>query len=306
MKKVILSGANGFVGAAVVNELVANNVEVLALHTTGNNGNIPKNDLVTCAPADIAKISALGETIENGAYDTFYHFAWAGSAGEARVDCGLQLQNALWTVECIKFAHAIGCKRFVCAGSIMEKEVVAAVSAQGTQPGLAYIYGVGKLSAHCMAKPVAADLGIELVWAIITNAYGEGETSPRFVNSTIRKIITNEPLQFTAATQNYDFVHISDVANAFYLIGAKGKPFCEYIIGSSTARPLKEFIVEMQQALAPDSKPIFGNVPFTGINMSLDVFDTGDTEKDTGFKAKISFADGTRRTMDWIKSVENN
>ena len=138
---------------------------------------------------------------------------------------------------------------------------------------------------------------------MITNAYGEGELSPRFVNTTIRKIINGEPLQFTAATQNYDFVHISDVARAFYLIAKNGKPFCEYIIGSGNAKPLKEFIIEMTSALDKNAVPIFGDVPFTGTNMPLSAFDTTDTEKDTGFKAEISFAEGAKRTMDWLKTV---
>ena len=59
----------------------------------------------------------------------------------------------------------------------------------------------------------------------------------------------------------------------------------------------------MQQALAPESKPIFGDVPFTGTNMPLSVFDTTATERDCGFKAELSFAEGTRRTMEWLKSL---
>ena len=117
------------------------------------------------------------------------------------------------------------------------------------------------------------------------------------------KIIDGEPLRFTAATQNYDFVYVTDVAKAFYLIAKNGKPFCEYMIGSGNARPLKEFIIEMQQALAPDAVPLFGDVPFTGTNMPLSVFGTEETEKDTGFKAEIGFAEGTRRTMEWLKTL---
>ena len=242
--------------------------------------------------------------MSDGIYDTFLHFAWSGSAGEARVDYNLQMQNALNTVECLKVAKEQGCSRFICAGSIMEYEVEAAVHSQESRPGMGYIYGMGKHIAHCLCKSVAAEIGIDLIWPMITNAYGPGEFSPRFINTTIRKIINNEPLQFTAATQNYDFVYITDVAKAFYLIAKKGKPFCEYMIGSSNARPLREFILEMQQALAPDAVPVFGNVPFTGTNMPLSVFDTSNTEKDCGFRAKTSFAEGTRLTMEWLKNTE--
>lgn len=185
----------------------------------------------------------------------------------------------------------------------MEREVAAAVATQGSKPGMGYIYGMGKLIAHNLCKAVAADIGIELIWPMVTNAYGEGELSPRFVNTTIRKIINGEPLQFTAATQNYDFVHVSDVARAFYMIAKDGKPFCEYIIGSGNARPLKEFITEMVSTLDKSASPIFGDIPFTGTNLPLSAFDTSDTEKDTGFKAEISFSKGTKRTMDWLKTV---
>ena len=43
MKKALVTGANGFVGSALVRELVKNNVEVIALDRDGCNNNIPEN-----------------------------------------------------------------------------------------------------------------------------------------------------------------------------------------------------------------------------------------------------------------------
>lgn len=303
MEKVIITGADGFVGSNTVKCFLEHGIEVLALDIGEEAKRLEHNPLLTYMKADITKTDEILTKIKKNKYDTFIHFAWAGSAGEARIDYNLQMKNALWTVECLKTANELGCKRFVCAGSIMEKEVEAAIHSQGSKPGMGYIYGMGKLMAHCMCKSVAVDIGIELVWPVITNAYGEGELSQRFVNTTLRKVINGEPLQFTAATQNYDFIHVTDVARAFYMIANNGKPFCEYVIGSSNARPLKEFILEMQQALAPEAIPLFGDIPFTGTNMPLNTFDTTDTERDCGFKAEISFAEGTRRTMEWLKIV---
>lgn len=303
MKKVIISGADGFVGSNTVEYFLANDMEILAL----GRGEFPKrlkaHHNLKYMQCNIEDKKAMIEKIPKDEYDTFIHFAWTGSAGLERVDYNLQMMNALNTVECMKTAKELGCNRFVGAGSIMEYEVEAAVHTQGNHPGMAYIYGMGKHIAHCMCKSVASEIGIELVWPMITNAYGVGELSPRFVNTTLRKIINKEPLRFTAATQNYDFVYVTDVAKAFYLIAQKGKPFCEYMIGSSKARPLKEFILEMQQELAPSLKPEFGEIPFTGTNISLDIFDTSATEQDCGFKAEISFAEGARMTMEWLKTV---
>jgi UDP-glucose 4-epimerase len=305
MKKAIITGANGFIGSAVVKELLKHDFQIFAMDREGCSGNLPDDDKVKFIACELADMKSLPTLIPVNDYDIFYHFAWVGSAGLARADTALQLHNAMWTVDSLRIAKEIGCKRFVCAGSIMEHETIAACFTQGNKPGMGYVYGSGKLVAHTMSMSVAAQIGIDLVWPEITNAYGVGEKSPRMINDTIRKIINNIPPQFTAGTQNYDFVYIDDVARAFYLIGENGKPFHEYLIGSSTARPLREFLLEMKVSIAPNLDFIFGDIPFTGINLPLEKFDCTTTEKDTGFRAKISFAEGTRRTMDWWKTIED-
>lgn len=302
MKTAIITGANGFVGGALVRELLKYDYKIYALDREGCCSNLPVDPRVTFVPCDLAEMATLKEKLPSQEYDVFYHFAWVGSAGPARADTALQLQNAQWTVDSLRVAKELGCRRFLCAGSIMEHETMAAAYTQGNKPGMGYIYGGGKLIAHVMCMSVAAQIGIELIWPEITNAYGVGERSPRMINTTIQKCIRGEAPQFTAGTQNYDFVYVDDVARAFRLIGEKGKPFHEYLIGSSTARPLKEFLLEMQAAIAPDLNFAFGDIPFTGIDLPLSKFDCSQTEADTGFRAEISFAEGCKRTMLWWKN----
>lgn len=301
--RAIVTGANGFVGSNLVKKLVKNNIEVLAIDLSFDPSRLDDNKMIEKLELSIDNINLLKEKV-NKEYDMFYHFAWVGSAGPLRMDEKVQVQNAMWTVDCLRTAKEIGCTKFICAGSIMEYEVHEAMYAQGSKPGLPYVYGVGKVLAHELCKPIANAIGIDLIWAYITNAYGVGEKSPRFINTTLRKIIHNEPLEFTAGTQNYDFVYIDDVVNAFYLIGLHGKANKGYMIGSGNARPLKEFIIEMCNANAGDNKPLFGNVPFTGVNVDIDTFDIVEIVNDCGFKAEISFAEGTRRTIEWLKEVD--
>ncbi len=301
MRTVIISGANGFVGGALVRELLKYDYKIYALDREGCCGNLPEDPRVTFVPCDLTEMASLKDKLPAEEYDIFFHFAWVGSAGPDRANTALQLQDAQWTVDSLRVAKELGCKRFLCAGSIMEHETMAAAYTQGNKPGLGYIYGGGKLIAHVMCMSVAVQIGIDLIWPEITNAYGVGERSPRLVNTTIQKCIRGEAPQFTAGTQNYDFVYVDDVARAFRLIGEKGKPFHEYLIGSSNARPLKEFLLEMQSAIAPDLSFQFGDIPFTGIDLPLSKFDCSQTEKDTGFRAEISFAEGCRRTYEWWK-----
>lgn len=302
--KAIVTGANGFIGSNLVKKLIKNDIEVLAVDISFNPSRLEDNEKIKRVELSIDSIFSLKEMVKNGEYELFYHFAWLGSAGPLRMDEKIQTQNALWTVDCLRVAKEIGCKKFICAGSIMEFEVHEAIYAQESKPGTPYIYGAGKVLAHELCKPIANQLGIELIWAYITNAYGVGEKSPRFINTTLRKIINKEPLEFTSGTQNYDFVYIDDVANAFYLLGIKGKANKGYIIGSGDAKPLRDFIIEMCDSNSKDNPPLFGNVPFTGINVPLSTFSIDEIVQDCGFEAKVSFAEGTKRTIEWLKEVD--
>jgi nucleoside-diphosphate-sugar epimerase len=302
MKKAIVTGANGFIGTNLVKELVANRVSVVAVvrgeqSNTKSLENLPDIRIVKCPAENIEK---LPQIVGDSGFDAFFHLAWNGSAGEARGNEKLQLSNIQHTVDSVRVARELECGRFIGSGSIMEKESLVAALQQGSKPGLPYIYGIAKLAAHQMSKVVSAEIGIEHEWALVTNAYGEGEVSPRFINTTIRKILRNEPLVFTSAKQNYDFVYVTDVAKALYCIALNGKPYCEYLIGSSNARPLREFIEELIAKIGNKREAVFGDIPYSGANLPIEIFDTKVTESDTGFRAAIPFDYGITRAMDWM------
>lgn len=304
MKTAIITGANGFIGSALTKELLKHDYYVYAIVHENHDNHLPRTDKCKIVSCELLSIGSLVKLIPKDEPEYFFHLAWTGSAGPARSDTKIQLNNVQWCVDALRTAKKLGCKRFIGAGSIMEHETAAAVYTQGNRPGPAYIYGSAKMTAHAMCSSVAAEIGIDLLWLEITNAYGVGEVSPRLVNATIQKCIRKEPPQFTSGMQNYDFVYIDDAVRAFRMIAENGKAFHEYLIGSGTARPLREFLEEMNAAIAPDLEFVYGNIPFTGINLPLEMFDCNYTAQDTGFQAQVSFAEGCRRTFEWWKRIQ--
>lgn len=124
MKKAIVTGSNGFIGSNVCKRLCADGIKVFAVVKDENENidnikNLSGIEIVYC---ELDEIETLADIISDRDIDVFYHFAWVGSAGSLRCDENVQLQNALWTVRALRTADKMQCKKFVNAGSIMEKK----------------------------------------------------------------------------------------------------------------------------------------------------------------------------------------
>ena len=107
MKTAVVTGANGFVGSAVVNELLSNNYKVYAVVRNNHADRLSDLDnveIVNCELSDIDRLP--GQITEK--CDVFYHFAWSGSAGKDRANTRLQLDNVQWSVESIRAAKKLG------------------------------------------------------------------------------------------------------------------------------------------------------------------------------------------------------
>lgn len=303
MRSAIVTGANGFVGSEIVRNLVSHGYKVYALYNRSKNRlqAIEGCQAVHCPMDQLSKIPGM---IQDSP-DFIFHCAWSGSSEGDRTNIELQLSNVTSSCALIEVAKIVGAKRVIVAGSIMEDEVKAVTDSNGSHPSKSYIYGAAKYSTHMMAKPLAVSLGVDLVWAKITNAYGVGEISPRMLNSTIRKCINMEPPSFTAATQNYDFIYVTDVAEAFRLIAEKGSSYSEYVVGSGQAKPLRNFLEDLRLSIGNGLSFLYGNIPYTGVNLPIIQFSTETLYRDTGFKPQIAFSEGVTLTRDWLKEQEN-
>jgi nucleoside-diphosphate-sugar epimerase len=304
-KGVIITGADGFIGSHTVELFLAKGYRVLALDVPVKPNRLSPHpnlvymhfDMMLCN--EYIRIKNLIDTF-NEPFDYFIHFAWYGSAGEKRKVLTEQLLNVNATNACIELASDAGCKKFVCAGSLMEYEVERATHYDGPETSTNY-YGLAKLAAHYSAKQRAKELNIDLVWAIITNVYGPRETSSRFIKSTIERCLNKETLTFNSnGLQMYDFVYVEDAAIAFYQLAELGKNNQEYLIGSGEPKQLYKFVDEICEE-CNSGKAYFNMLGKVDSELPISIFSTFNTETDTGFKAQTPFREGIRKTKEWLE-----
>lgn len=307
MKKAIVTGANGFLGRFLVRELVENNVEVFAVARENADWS-SLNGLNLCkVECDLSNISNLPDLISDCDIDCIFHLAWQGVSNSDARDYNVQLQNVKATLDLIEAAFRMHIGTFLATGSIHEFEVKIEMGSNVPVTNLGNMYKTAKLAAHWMGKVKAGEYKIRFLWPLIINAYGEQENSARLINTFIRKILNNEPPKLSLGEQMYDFVYVSDIAHALYLIAEKGIDGRDYIIGSGTARPLKNFLLEagdiVNEMKGGEKISLgFGKQKGTVISLPREAFDTTSLVHDTGFAPSVSFQEGIRKTVDWIIS----
>ena len=121
MKKAVVTGANGFVGSALVKRLVENNVEVIALV---HNMPIKIPQGVRVIKFDLSECDKLPDIILDRDIDVIYHMAWDGNSGPARADYARQLRNVKYTCDILRAAAKCSIKRFVGAGALAQFDCV--------------------------------------------------------------------------------------------------------------------------------------------------------------------------------------
>lgn len=308
MKKVIVTGANGFIGKNLVKNLAIKDIKVYAVvkDITSNISEIKNITNVEITYCNLESISDLSEKIADRDIDVFYHFAWAGTSGKLRGDYELQLSNVKACCDCVQAAYKMKVKKFVFAGSILEYECQKYLSQDFSKPGLGNIYNTAKISAHYMSKTLAYNLGLDFISATISNIYGIGEISERLINTTIIKLLKKEKTSFTEGNQLYDFIYIDDAVRAFMLIGEYGKPFKNYYIGNKKPRLLKEFLLTIRDCIDNNITLGLGEIPFNGISLNYTEFSTMSLYEDFNFKTNVSFEDGIKLTSEWLRKIISN
>ncbi len=299
--RAVVTGATGAVGMALLSELEKNKVETLVLCRSGSkrNDRIKESQYIKKAQCSLEELQGfnVGEK-----YDVFYHLAWEGTTGAARNNMQLQTRNVKYTVDAIELAERLGCKAFVGAGSQAEYGRVEGKLTPMTPTFPENGYGIAKLCAGRMCSVMAREKGIRFVWARILSVYGEYDTEYSMVMSTVKKLLEGETPKFTAGEQMWDYLYSGDAAKALYLMGAKDTAKGIYCLGGGRAKPLREYITAIRDAVDPKASIGLGEVPYAENQVMYLCADITRLTEDIGFTPNTPFGEGIKNTVNWYKN----
>lgn len=307
IKKAVITGPTGAVGMALVEYLVKQETEVLAVvrPDSGRKNRLEQfqGRFLKVAECDLGHLDEIRPEEYGNDYDILFHFAWEATIGDGRNDMYLQSRNIVHTLDSAHLAKRLGCHTFVGAGSQAEygrvEEKIAADTPVHPDNG----YGMAKLCAGMMSRAECCKLSIKHVWVRILSVYGPYDGERTMIISGIRAMLRGDRPSFSKGEQLWDYLYSKDAARAVFLAGVKGRDGAVYPLGSGRVRPLHDYIEFMRKAVAEISGKTaeagVGELPYREQQVMYLCADIRKLAEDTGFAPEVSFEDGIEETVRW-------
>lgn len=304
--RAIVTGATGFIGKALCEELLKEDYSVVAVIRKNSQKRGKLENLIQENPEytnqlhimelDLEDLESLHTEYHIQA-DVFYHLAWNGSSGADREDFDMQYSNIAYTKKAIKTAKDCGCKKIVGAGSQAEYGVILQEAKEDEAvPRPFMMYGAAKLSAYQMGQIYAKQIGIKMVWPRIYSIYGVGENSGTLVSYVIDTLKKGEIPQLSPCENMWNFMYITDCVRALRMLGESADAEGIYNVASKDTRVLKEFVKEIRDLIAPGMELNFGAKQSDPGRTFWLMPDCGRLET-IWAGAKVTFGEGIRKRM---------
>lgn len=298
MKRVLLTGATGFIGRHAVGPLLQRGYEV---HVAGRSEPPAWRGRVIFHPANLLDRTSVQTAVSTARPSHLLHLAWYVEPGKFWTSP----QNPRWLQASIDLLAAFtenGGKRAMTAGTCAEYDWLGdGICREASSRILpATLYGAAKNCVHEMQDAMMRQSGGQSVWGRIFHVYGPNEAVSRFVPHVITSLLRGEEARCSPGHQIRDFMHAADVARAFVHVLDSDFPGTVNI-GTGSTVTLAEVAQIIARELAAESLLRLGSIPQS----------PGDPERlvpdvsvltGLGFRPQYSLADGLRDAIRWWKT----
>lgn len=293
MKKILITGASGFIGRHTLDKLKNLGYEVHALAFK----NPIKSIDVHWHIVDLHKQKDVSKLIKEIQPSHLLHLAWNVSPGYLN-----SCNNFDWVVlslNLFKEFQQNGGKRIVVAGTCFQYDHQDEIcNEETTLRKPASIYGACKQSLQTMLESFSKQTDLSTAWGNIFFIYGENESPARLVSSVIISLLKNESANCTEGTQIRDFLYVEDVADAFvHLVDSDIQGTMN--IGSGQAIELKNIINNLAKILTKTELINLGARAMPKDEPAQIVADTTRLKNELNWQPKYTLNDGLIKTVKW-------
>ena len=313
--KVLVTGADGFIGSHLTEMLVENGFSVKALSQYNSFNDWGWLDDISC----LDKVEVLTGDVRDPHFckeitkgvDIIYHLAaliaipYSYVAPDSYVDtnikgtlniCQAARENNVNCVVHTSTSEVYGTAQYV---PIDEKHPLQAQSP----------YSATKIAADAMAMSFYNSFELPVVIARPFNTYGPRQSARAVIPSVIAQIASGKKnIDLGDVTPTRDFSYVEDTCRGFLALGGCEQAIGETVhIGSNFEISIADTFNIIRELMGSDAEIVADEKRMRP--EKSEVFrlwcDNSKIEKLTGFKPQIDIREGMRRTIEWFAVKEN-
>jgi UDP-glucose 4-epimerase len=302
--RIVVTGGSGFIGRAVVAELLRRQLPVTVVDKvpfTEAGKDIAGADRVRVVTGDLKDPAVRDAAVETGT-GGIIHLAAVTSVLLSKEDpVGTYEENVAVTQGLLELARVRAVPRFVFAstnavvGNVGTRTITTDLAIHPLTP-----YGATKAACEMLMSGYAGSYGLSTCALRFTNVYGPGMShKDSFVPRLMRAALSGGGVKvYGDGTQRRDLVHLDDIVQG--LLSALESDYVgTTIIGGGESVTVLE-MVEAARAVTGAPIPAEHVDPPAG-EMPAVIVELADSEKTIGYRPTVTFSDGLVSTWDYFR-----
>lgn len=304
MKKVLVTGATGFIGANLTRKLVKRNYEVHILIRKSSDvwrikDIIPK---LHTHQIDLLKKQHLSKLISAIKPNAIFHLANLGLYGgfDSPIEESIKI-NLVGTINLIKSAHYTNYKCLINTGSSSEygDKLFPMKENHLCQPSTNY--ALTKLAGTLYAQAYAKKNHKALATLRLFSPFGPFDHPARFISQTIIKLLRNEEILIKSPYVVRDYIFIDDVIEAFLVCMKNSNKLSGEVfnIGSGKQTTIHRVLQLLKSEIKSKSQIKYDTLSRKENNMWQ--ADIKKAKQKLGWYPKTTLTEGLKETVKWFK-----
>ena len=291
-KKILITGASGFIGSHLCHRLINMEAELYAVSRDEQ-----KDDKITWIHGDLSDLQFVDKAISSIEPDTVFHLAsYVLGSRAMEVVIPTFESNLVSTLNILKIASEVKCRRIILTGSLEEslsdsKEIVPQAP-----------YAAAKLAASAYARMFHALYETPVTIAKLFMVYGPDQKDlKKLIPYLILSLLRGEDPRFSSGTRLVDWIYVDDVVTGLIAVAehenVEGKTID---IGSGKLTSIRDIVLKVYELMERKEKPIFGDLEDRPMEKEV-VADIGKSKQVIHWEPMFSLENGLTETIAWYR-----
>jgi dolichol-phosphate mannosyltransferase len=303
---IVITGAAGFVGANLLNALIAVRPDVYAVVQSARNWRlegVPDANIVVANVNDAAALTHLVDQIRpRTVFDCVAYGAYSFEQDPRLIyETNFQSIVALTTLLAER-----GIAAYVHAGSSSEYGGNSAAPTENARCEPNSHYAVSKVAAAEYLNYLGKERSFPCVNLRLYSVYGPLEDGSRLIPNLIYKALRGSLPPLVDPRTSRDFVHVDDVCAAFIYAAAKMNPDLygqSFNIGSGRCTSIEELAAITKRLFDVTEEPRFGSMEARAWDLADWYSDPSKARDMLGWQARVPLEEGLKKTSEWVATL---